>query len=118
MTDRIARATPFIPSVAFGLKAVALAMKAKTGRLAHGEADTLIEACQQLVPDDHAALAAAEGFATLAALDQPTAGRALHDFIIARGGQMARVAHRTEEALRDQAAAHFGWQARKDCGHG
>lgn len=118
MTDRIASATPFIPSVAFGLKAVALAMKAKTGRLGRGEADALVEACQLLVPDDAQALAAVEGFASLSSLDQPMAGRALHDFIIARGGQMARVAHRTDEALRDQAPAHFDWQARKDCGHG
>ncbi|SHF67075.1 hypothetical protein SAMN05444339_11018 [Loktanella atrilutea] len=118
MTDRIASSTPFIPSVAFGLKAVALAMKAKTARLVSGEAEALIEACQQLMPDDHEALAAVQGFAAATALDQPTAGRALHDFIITRGGQMANVARRTDEALRQQSPTHFDWQARKDCGHG
>ena len=118
MTDRIASTTPFIPSVAFGLKAVALAMKAKCARMVPGEADALIDACQQLLPDDYQALAAVQGFALASTLDQISAGRALHDFIIARGGQMAHVARRTEEALREQAPAHFDWQARKDCGHG
>ena len=118
MTDRIASHTPFIPSVASGLKAVALAMKAKTARLDSGEADALVEACQQLVPDDAEALAAVQGFALAVTLDQPAAGRALHDFIIARGGQMAGVAHRTDQVLRAHVADQFDWQTRKDCGHG
>jgi hypothetical protein len=120
MIDRVASHTPFIPSVAFGLKALTMAMKAKCGRLADDEAEALVCACRDLLPDDGVALAAAQGFALASTLDQPSAGRALHDFIATwRAGQMAETADRVEEVLRDHVPDHFPeWQSRKDCGHG
>lgn len=109
---------PFDPVIAFGLRAVALAMKAKTGQMKRGEAQDLLDCHQLLIPEDDCARDAVMDFAYLAAVDQAAAGVRLHDFILGwRAGAVGALAAETEAALRDQAGDQFDWQARKDCGH-
>ncbi|MCB5199036.1 hypothetical protein LGQ03_07270 [Loktanella sp. TSTF-M6] len=119
MPDRIASQTPFIPSVAFGLKALTVALKAKGCAAARCDIEALQDARDHLVPDDLAAAQAVSDFAAACADDQRRAGAQLHDFIATwRRGEMRQTAARTEQVLQETRAARFDWQDRKDCGHG
>lgn len=107
------------PHVAFGLKALALALKAKGNRATVQDALNLIDFCALTIPDDIDALRACTGFARALRSGQLPAGQDLQDFISTwRRGELQGDARRTEEALRDMAPDHFNWQDRKDCGHG
>ena len=108
----------FDPVVAFGLKAVATAMKGKTRQLQRGDGHALRAARVQLVPHDEAARDAVDHFLVQAELDQPGAGAALHDFILGwRAGALREAAALIDATLRAQVPDHFTWQDRKDCGH-
>lgn len=107
------------PYVAFGLRALALALKARGNRATVQDALNLVDFCARTIPDDVPALLACTTFARTMRVAQPVAGSALQDFINTwRRGEMAADSARTEEALRDMAPEHFDWQDRKDCGHG
>jgi hypothetical protein len=108
----------FDPVVAFGLKALSMAMKGKTRQLQRGDGHQLRAAWVQLVPDDEAARDAVDHFLVQAELDQPGAGAGLMDFLTGwRSGAMRTTAEGTEAALRDQVPDQFDWHMRKDCGH-
>lgn len=98
------------PVVSYGLVALSLAMQAKAGRLtgrtAREAGDRLVAEAARLLPCDDRAAEAAGAFAGEVVTDPAQAGAALHDFIV---GWQAR--------LRPDAATHYAWQDRKDCGH-
>lgn len=110
---------PFSPVVAFGLRAVAMAMKAKTNQLGRGEPIELVEFCAVLAPDDAPAMEAVRDFVALAAVDPALAGMRLHEFIIGwRAGELRRDMTAVDRTMRTQLPEQFEWANRKDCGHG
>jgi hypothetical protein len=92
--------------IEFGMNCAAMAMRSKLNVLGRGEAMTLVNLAEQLVPEDDTAMAAIGSFVKMAVTDQPRAGAALHDFVIEwRGGCLL---HQPPETPR------FDWQDRMD----
>ncbi|WP_373354097.1 hypothetical protein [Pseudoroseicyclus sp. CXY001] len=100
----------FNPSIAFGLKATSLALKAKAGLLRPAEASELVLFARALHPEGHADILAAEAFrdAILSALS--ASGEALLDALTPEAAASGRRAEDVLERLPDS------WQSRKDCG--
>lgn len=89
------------PVVSFGLRALAAAMDAKSCCLQRGAALVLSAARARDLPGDQDAADACAQFAVLAAVDQPGAGRFLHDWLTGwRGGVAPRHAWQDRVDLR------------------
>lgn len=104
------------PRIAWGARALTLAMKAKAGRLARGEARDLLDLHEVLIPGDWDAAFAAADFVAHHVDDPASAGAALHDFLCrwSRAGEVQ--AEALPRVMDGIAAARFDWQDRKDCG--
>lgn len=110
--------TAYDPRVAFGLKAMTLALKAKCGRATHKMAVALRVDCYDLIGEDPVAIAAANAFIRDVDIDQGKAGAALLEFCTRWPDRaMADLARTTENALQSAEAQLHDWQKRKDCGH-
>lgn len=104
----------YSPLVAFGLRAQAVAFKAKTLQLARGEPETLLEYHSALVPDDTAARLAVIAFCQMVADAPVAAANALLQFL--SDWVPRTTADKIEAILRDQAPTQFDWRTRKDSG--
>lgn len=107
------------PRVAWGTRALTLAMKAKVGSLARGEASDLLALHDLLIPGDWDAAFAAADFVAHHVDDPAGAGAALHDFLCrwARAGEVqARAVPDALAKIEAERAALHDWQTRKDCG--
>lgn len=108
----------FDPRIAFGLKAMTLALKARCGVATQKMAATLQNDCIDMVGGDPVAARAAADFARDLDLDQATAGAALLEFC-ARwpDASSADLGVKTERVLVEAETGFYDWQNRKDCGH-
>jgi hypothetical protein len=77
------------PKIAFGLRCLQAAMRAKSGRTEKHEADRLIGYQEGYVPNDEAAKRAAHNFKEALEVSQPEAGAALHDWLISWADELA-----------------------------
>lgn len=110
--------TAYDPRIAFGLKAMTLALKARCGRATHDMAVALRVDCDDMIGGDPVAIAAADDFIRERDIDQARAGAALLDFCTQWPDRaMADLARTTENALQSAEAQLHDWQRRKDCGH-
>ena len=91
----------FSPVVAFGLRALTVALTAIDGRLQQGAGLSLDLQRQQLLPDDESARLAVFTFRELVETDPVRAGNFL----------MSWLTRREADEIDD-------WRARADCGHG
>lgn len=106
------------PRVAFGLKAMTLALKARCGRATLEMALTLQADCFDMIAGDPVAAVAAADFVRDLNLDQAKAGAALLDFCTRWPDRsLADLAHTTRRALANAESQMHDWQRRKDCGH-
>ena len=107
------------PQIAFGLRAMTMAMKAKTNRLKMLEAAHLASMHQACIPDDIDAALAVVRFLSDLSYGSVAAGEALLGFLTTwADGVMAVAVVLTENTLTSQTGeAEFDWQTRADiCG--
>lgn len=87
--------------VAFGLRALTVAMKGKTGaRVPLADIVDLAQFHTQLIPNDDAAALALVRFVALSDVDARAAGRGLYAFLLEwRDGEVCPDAERTQEVM-------------------
>lgn len=110
--------TDYDPRIAFGLKAMTLALKARCGRATQKMALELQRDCFDLIGGDAVAGRAVAAFIRDLDQDQAAAGAALLEFCASWPDRaLADVARATERALQSAEGQLHDWQTRKDCGH-
>lgn len=110
--------TGIIPSIAFGYRALTIALEARQRPVTAGEIEAFEIYSRDLVPDDALAMAAVRAFVADAPEDPEGAGLALFHFVCDwKDGAVRSDAERTAQLLREDLPSGFNaWQ--REVGHG